>query len=111
MCSGIIHDVRPILDGIHDRPGLRDQIDLEADIIARFGAGAEADGDDGETVDKWLPRFTVVDERDLALLVLCKVPGELGDGVLIGEFALACLSTACGGWRKRQFCPRISASV
>ena len=52
MRSGIVPDVRPILDRIHDRMGLRGQIDLEADMIARLGAAVEAERDDGGAVDK-----------------------------------------------------------
>lgn len=70
MRSRIIYNVRPVLDRIHDRSGLYGQVDLEADVIARFGAGTEAEGNDGEAVDKRLSRFPIVEERDLALLVL-----------------------------------------
>jgi len=60
-------------------------------MIAGLRAGAEAEGDDGEAVDKRLASFAVVDEGDLALFVLYKGLGKLRYGVLVGEFAPAAL--------------------
>ena len=70
MSGGIVDDVGAILDRVHDRSGLGRQVDLEADMVACLGARAKAEGDDGETVDKGFARFAVVDEGDLALVVL-----------------------------------------
>jgi hypothetical protein len=50
MSGGIVDDIRAFLDRVHDRSGLGGQIDLEADVVTCLGAGAEAEGDDGETV-------------------------------------------------------------
>jgi len=91
MSGGIVDNIHALLDRVHDRSGLGGQVDLEADMVACLGAGAEAEGDDGETVDKRFARFAVVDEGDLALVILCKVLGEFGDGVLVGELAAAAL--------------------
>lgn len=91
MSGGIVDDIGAFLDRVHNRLGLGGQIDLEADVVACLGAGPEAEGDDGETVDKLLAGFAVVDERDLALVVLCKGLGEFGDGFLVGELATAAL--------------------
>src|SRR5258708_36692129 len=69
--GGIVYDISPVIDRIHDRLGLGSQVDLEANMIAGLGARAKAEGDDGEAVDEGLAGFAVVEERDLALPVLC----------------------------------------
>ena len=85
--GGIVYDIGAVVDGIHDSAGLGRQIDLEANVVAGVGAGAETEGDDGEAVDKGLAGLAVVDEGDLALLVLHEVVGKLGDCFLVGELA------------------------
>lgn len=70
MSGIIIDDIGAIVDRVHDGSGLGSQVDLEADVVACLGAGAKTEGDDGETVDKGFAGFAVVDEGDLALVVL-----------------------------------------
>ena len=70
MSGIIVDDIGAIIDRVHDGSGVGSQIDLEADMVACLGAVAKAKGDDGETVDKGLSGFAVVDEGDLALVGL-----------------------------------------
>jgi len=40
MSGGIVENIGPILDRVHDRSGLGGQVDLEADVVACVRARA-----------------------------------------------------------------------